>query len=142
MTTGQFEELLRAKSLRVTATRLAVLDCVAQNPHASAEHVLSQVRAQLGTASVQAIYDVLHTLSQNKILNCIEPAGHPSRYELRVGDNHHHVVCRQCGMVGDVDCAVGHAPCLIPSVDHGFAIESAEVLYWGTCSQCTSPGSN
>lgn len=136
MTTTQFEQLLRANNLRVTATRLAVMNCVAQNPHTSAEAVLGEVRAQLGTASVQAIYDVLHTLANAKILNCVEPAGHPARYELRVGDNHHHVVCRSCGMVADVDCSVGHAPCLIPVTDHGFIIESAEVLYWGTCANC------
>lgn len=91
MTTTQFEQLLRDNNLRVTATRLAVLNCVAQNPHTSAEVVLGAVRAQLGTASVQAIYDVLHTLANAKILSCVEPAGHPARYELRVGDNHHHV---------------------------------------------------
>lgn len=138
MSPTQFEQLLRDNNLRVTATRLAVMNCVAEHPHTNADNVLKQVRAQLGTASVQAIYDVLHTLAKAKILNCVEPAGHPARYELRVGDNHHHVVCRSCGLVEDVDCAVGHAPCLTPSTDHGFEIESAEVLYWGICASCLS----
>ena len=139
MTTTNHEQLLRDQGLRVTATRLAVLDCVGREPHASAEAVLAGVRAQLGTGSVQAVYDVLHALTDAKILNCVEPAGHPARYELRVGDNHHHVVCRSCGLVGDVDCAVGAAPCLVPHDSQGFRIESAEVLYWGLCPRCQQP---
>ncbi|GHG43190.1 transcriptional repressor [Flavimobilis marinus] len=127
---------LRDAGLRVTAPRLAVLAAVSQHPHADADTVLSVARAQLGSVSVQAVYDVLHALTRAGLLNQIEPAGHPARFERRVGDNHHHVVCRTCGAVADVDCATGHAPCLIPANDHGFSIETAEVLYWGTCPGC------
>lgn len=127
---------LRSAGLRVTAPRLAVLECLGEHPHADADTVLSRVRERLGTVSVQAVYDVLHALTERGIVQRIEPAGHPARYELRVGDNHHHVVCRSCGAVGDVDCATGHAPCLIPSSTHGFTIDTAEVIYWGTCPSC------
>lgn len=127
---------LRDAGLRVTAPRLAVLTAVAEHPHADADTVLSLAREQLGSVSVQAVYDVLHALTRAGLLNQIEPAGHPARFERRVGDNHHHVVCRACGAVADVDCATGHAPCLIPSSDHGFSIDTAEVLYWGTCPDC------
>lgn len=127
---------LRQAGLRVTAPRLAVLTAVAAHPHADADTVLSLAREQLGSVSVQAVYDVLHALTRAGLLNQIEPAGHPARFERRVGDNHHHVVCRSCGSVADVDCATGHAPCLIPSNDHGFSIDTAEVLYWGTCPTC------
>lgn len=127
---------LRSAGLRVTAPRLAVLECLGEKPHSDADTVLSQVRERLGTVSVQAVYDVLHALTAHGIVQRIEPAGHPARYELRVGDNHHHVVCRGCGAVDDVDCATGHAPCLIPSATHGFTIDTAEVIYWGTCPAC------
>lgn len=130
------EALLRSAGLRVTAPRLATLEALSAHPHASAEHVIAAVRASLGTVSVQAVYDVLHALHARGLVQRIEPAGHPARYERRLGDNHHHVVCRTCGAVSDVDCATGHAPCLIPSNDHGFTIDTAEVLYWGTCPSC------
>ncbi|MHB1491070.1 MAG: Fur family transcriptional regulator [Cellulomonas sp.] len=129
-------ELLRAHHLRVTPTRIAVLEALEATPHADADTILRAVRARLGSVSVQAVYDVLHALTEVDILRRIEPAGHPARYERRVADNHHHVVCRTCGAVEDVDCAVGHAPCLTPSSDHGFEIVLAEVTYWGTCPRC------
>lgn len=130
------EQALRSRGLRVTATRLAVLDAVEHAPHTTADSVLASVRDALGSASTQAIYDVLAALTEAGLLHRIEPAGHPARYERRVGDNHHHVVCRACGAVGDVDCAVGHAPCLVPSRDNGFRIDEAEVIYWGLCASC------
>lgn len=130
------DQLLRVHGLRVTATRLAVLDVVGRAPHSTTETVLSHVRSRLGTASTQAVYDVLAVLTTAGLLHRIEPAGHPARYERRVGDNHHHVVCRGCGSVADVDCSVGHAPCLVPSTDHGFVIDEAEVVFWGTCADC------
>lgn len=132
------EDLLRGAGLRVTAARVAALHAVGENQHATADAVLTSVRAELGTVSVQAVYDVLHALSAAGLLRRIEPAGHPARYERRTGDNHHHVVCRVCGTIGDVDCTVGHAPCLTPSADHGFVIETAEVTYWGLCPDCRS----
>jgi Fur family ferric uptake transcriptional regulator len=129
-------ELLRDRGLRVTAPRLAVLEAVEQLPHADADALLRQARSALPTVSVQAVYDVLHALTDAGILRRIEPAGHPARYERRVDDNHHHVVCRQCGAVGDVDCVVGEAPCLTPSSTSGFSIELAEVTFWGLCPAC------
>jgi len=131
-------ELLRAADLRVTAPRLAVLAEVAAHPHATAEEVRRRVHERLGTVSTQAVYDVLHALTDARILRRIEPDGSPGRFELFRGDNHHHVVCRTCGAIGDVPCAVGHAPCLTASTNHGFAIDTAEVLYWGTCPSCLS----
>lgn len=129
-------DLLRVHGLRVTAPRLAVLDAVGALPHADADTILRQARSTLPTVSVQAVYDVLHALTGAGILRRIEPAGHPARYERRVGDNHHHVVCQVCGTVDDVDCAVGEAPCLTPSSTHGFVINTAEVTYWGLCPTC------
>ncbi|QIK83336.1 Fur family transcriptional regulator [Sanguibacter sp. HDW7] len=134
------EALLRSVGLRVTAPRLATLAALATQPHASADQVVASVRARLGSVSVQAVYDVLHALDERGLVQHIEPAGHPARYERRHGDNHHHVVCRTCGAVADVDCATGHAPCLIPTNDHGFTIDTAEVLYWGTCPSCRAAG--
>ena len=131
-----FDQLLRANNLRVTAIRLAVLDVLERQAHVPAEVVLDQVRTRLGSASVQAVYDALHALTGAGIIHSIEPAGHPARYELRVGDNHHHMICRTCGRIEDVDCSVGHAPCLIPSSQHGFRIATAEVTYWGYCEAC------
>lgn len=131
-------ELLREHGLRVTAPRVAVLDAVGDLPHADADTILKQARTALPTVSVQAVYDVLHALTAVGILRRIEPAGHPARYERRVGDNHHHVVCRSCGVVGDVDCAVGEAPCLTPSSSSGFQIDTAEVTYWGLCPACAA----
>jgi Fur family ferric uptake transcriptional regulator len=133
-------EVLRHKGLRVTAPRLAVLEAVEALPHADADAVLRHARAALPTVSVQAVYDVLHALTDAEILRRIEPAGHPARYERRVGDNHHHIVCRQCGAVGDVDCAVGEAPCLTPSSTSGFSVETAEVTFWGLCPDCHAAG--
>jgi Fur family ferric uptake transcriptional regulator len=133
-------DVLRNKGLRVTAPRLAVLEAVEALPHADADAVLRHARAALPTVSVQAVYDVLHALTDAEILRRIEPAGHPARYERRVGDNHHHIVCRQCGAVGDVDCAVGEAPCLTPSSTSGFSVETAEVTFWGLCPDCRAAG--
>ena len=129
-------ELLRAAGLRVTGVRLAVLRALDGHEHSTADDVIRAVRTDLGTASVQAVYDSLNTLSTAGLLRRMEPAGHPARYERRVGDNHHHVVCRGCGLVADVDCTVGHAPCLTPSDTHGFTVDLAEVTFWGTCSRC------
>ncbi|PJJ69115.1 Fur family ferric uptake transcriptional regulator [Sediminihabitans luteus] len=129
-------DLLRGRGLRVTAARTAALDALEANPHADTDTLVRVVRERLGTVSVQAVYDVLRVLTEHGLVHRIEPAGHPARYERRVGDNHHHVVCRGCGAVADVDCAVGHAPCLVPSATHGFRIETAEVTYWGLCPRC------
>ncbi len=135
---GAASEALRAAGLRVTPLRLAVVAALDASPHADTDTVRSAVTEHLGTASVQAVYDALAALTNAGLVRRIEPDGSPARFELRVGDNHHHVVCRTCGALADVDCAVGHAPCLAPSHDHGFAIERAEVLYWGTCPSCAA----
>ena len=129
-------QLLRGAGLRVTGVRLAVLRALDGHEHSTADDVVRAVRADLGTVSVQAVYDSLNTLSATGILRRMEPAGHPARYERRVGDNHHHIVCRGCGVVADVDCAVGHAPCLTPGDTHGFAVDLAEVTFWGLCPAC------
>ncbi|WP_159844424.1 Fur family transcriptional regulator [Nocardia sp. CY41] len=131
-------EWLRAAGLRVTAPRLAVLDAVSARPHSDADAVAAAVRETLGSVSTQAVYDVLHACARAGILRRIEPAGSSARYETRIGDNHHHLVCRSCGAVADVDCAVGHAPCLDPSDAHGFVVDEAEVVFWGMCSSCRS----
>lgn len=131
-------DLLRSHGLRVTSPRLAVLDALRRTPHADADTVLRTVRAGVPSVSVQAVYDVLGALTGAGLLRRIEPAGHPARYERRVGDNHHHVVCRGCGSVDDVDCVVGHSPCLTPSSTSGFAVETAEVTFWGLCPACTA----
>jgi Fur family ferric uptake transcriptional regulator len=130
------ERLLRDAGLRVTGVRLAVLDAIGEHQHSTADDVVHVVRAELGSASVQAVYDSLHALTGAGLLRRLEPAGHPARYERRVGDNHHHLVCRSCGVVVDVDCTVGHAPCLLPSDDHGFTLDVAEVTFWGLCRPC------
>lgn len=129
-------ERLRAAGLRVTAPRLAVLRWLADNPHATAEQVAGGVRTELGTVSTQAIYDVLHACTRARLVRRIEPAGHPARFETRIGDNHHHVVCRGCGRTEDVDCAVGSAPCLEPLDAAGFSFDEAEVIFWGYCPDC------
>lgn len=129
-------ETLREHHLRVTGPRRAVLAVLADQPHATADTVLTHVRRTLPDVSVQTVYDVLHALTDAGLLRRIEPAGHPARYERRTGDNHHHVVCRSCGALDDVDCSVGHAPCLTPSSTSGFAVETAEVTYWGLCPAC------
>ena len=136
--TPELEQLLRAASLRVTRPRVAVLTAVREHPHADTDTVIGLVRARLGEVSHQAVYDVLRALTTAGLVRRIQPSGSVSRYEARVGDNHHHVVCRSCGAVNDVDCAVGEAPCLTASDDSGFAIDEAEVVYWGVCSECST----
>lgn len=137
-TTADFERMLRGVSLRVTRPRIAVLSAVHEHPHADTDSIISIVREGLGGVSHQAVYDVLRALTATRLLRRIEPAGSVARYEARVGDNHHHVVCRSCGVVADVDCAVGEAPCLTASDDHGFTIDEAEVIYWGLCPDCST----
>ena len=132
------ERLLRDVGLRVTRPRLAVLAAVHERPHARTETVLTDVRAELGAVSHQAVYDVLRALTDAGLVRRIQPAGSVARYEARVGDNHHHVICRACGSIADVDCAVGDTPCLTASDDNGFSIDEAEVVYWGRCSSCSS----
>lgn len=130
------EGMLRAASLRVTRPRVAVLEAVQAHPHADADTIIGAVTKVLGSVSKQAVYDVLAALAEANLVHRIEPQGSPARFETRVGDNHHHVVCRSCGDIADVDCAVGEAPCLHASNSHGFAIDEAEVIYWGTCPDC------
>ncbi|POH74254.1 Fur family transcriptional regulator [Arthrobacter glacialis] len=132
------EEMLRAASLRVTRPRVAVLAAVNSHPHADADTIIGAVRVVLGSVSKQAVYDVLAALVEADLVRRIEPSGSPARFETRVGDNHHHVVCRSCGNIADVDCAVGEAPCLHASNSHGFVIDEAEVIYWGSCRDCTT----
>ena len=127
---------LRSAGLRATAIRLAVLDVLQTMPHASVQDIAEAVQQVLGTASRQAVYDALDQLLVTDLVRRIEPAGSPARYEVRVGDNHHHVVCRRCGRAADVDCAVGEAPCLEPSQSNGFVLDEAEVTFWGLCPQC------
>ncbi|KNX37369.1 Fur family transcriptional regulator [Luteipulveratus halotolerans] len=127
---------LRSSALRITAPRVAVLTELQQRPHSDVDTIATAVRQRLGSVSTQAIYDVLRALTDAGLVRRIEPAGHPTRFETRVGDNHHHVVCRTCGEVDDVDCAVGSAPCLDASSQHGFTIDEAEVIYWGQCPRC------
>ncbi|MHC6213814.1 Fur family transcriptional regulator [Rhodococcus ruber] len=127
---------LRAAGLRVTAPRVAVLGAVAAHPHSDADEIAVAVRSELGSVSTQAVYDVLKACVGAGLLRRIEPAGSPARYETRIGDNHHHLVCRNCGAVTDIDCVVGAAPCLVPSDDHGFAVDEAEVTFWGLCPDC------
>ena len=131
------EQLLRDASLRVTRPRVAVLGAVHAHPHADTETLISAVRAVHGDVSHQAVYDVLRALTAAGLVRRIQPAGSVARYESQTGDNHHHVVCRSCGSIGDVDCAVGDTPCLTASNDHGFAIDEAEVVYWGLCPACS-----
>ncbi|MFC9253507.1 Fur family transcriptional regulator [Amycolatopsis thailandensis] len=135
---SDFEAQLRAVSLRVTRPRLAVLAALRDHPHVDTETVIALVRADLPTVSHQAVYDVLRALTETGLIRRIQPAGALARYETRVGDNHHHVVCRSCGAIADVDCAVGHAPCLSASGDHGFVVDEAEVVYWGVCPGCAA----
>lgn len=130
--------MLRAASLRVTAPRLAVLAVVHEHPHADTDTILSRVRDTLGAVSHQAVYDVLRALTAAGLLRRIQPMGTVARYESRVGDNHHHLVCRSCGLIVDVDCAVGEAPCLTAAEDHGFVVDEAEVIYWGQCPDCST----
>lgn len=128
--------LLREAGLRVTAPRLAVLSSVRELDHPDVEDVVRAARLRLGAVSTQAVYDVLRVFEEAGLVRRIEPAGSPVRYETRVGDNHHHLVCRRCGVVADVDCVVGHAPCLEPASDAGFAVDEADVTFWGICPRC------
>ena len=130
------EELLRTRGLRVTRPRLAVLEVLADGGHLEVDEIARRVRQRLDSVSTQAVYDVLGALSRAGLSRRIEPAGSPARYEARAGDNHHHVVCRGCGEIADVDCAVGTAPCLAPNVAHGFDVDEAEVTFWGLCPAC------
>jgi Fur family transcriptional regulator, stress-responsive regulator len=132
--------MLRGAELRVTGPRLAVLSAVHAHPHADTESLIRAVRADHGEVSHQAVYDVLRALTDAGLVRRIQPTGSVARYEARVGDNHHHVVCRSCGAVADVDCAVGVAPCLTASDDAGYAIDEAEVVYWGRCPACRAAG--
>jgi Fe2+ or Zn2+ uptake regulation protein len=134
MSTG--EELLRAHGLRVTRPRLAVLEVLTSGGHLEVEEVTRQVRERLESVSIQAVYDVLGALSRAGLARRIEPAGSAARFEARVGDNHHHIVCRGCGIIQDVDCAVGERPCLDPGAGHGFEVDEAEVTFWGLCPAC------
>jgi Fur family transcriptional regulator, stress-responsive regulator len=128
--------MLRGASLRVTRPRVAVLGAVARHPHADTDSVIRAVRAELPEVSHQTVYDSLNALTAAGLVRRIQPSGSVARYESRVGDNHHHVVCRACGVIADVDCAVGEAPCLTAADDLGFAIDEAEVIYWGMCPDC------
>lgn len=132
----ELEQMLRGASLRVTQPRIAVLAAVHEHPHADTNSLIAHVRAGLADVSTQAVYDVLGVLHGAGLIRRIQPEGSVARYEARTGDNHHHVVCRACGAIADVDCAVGHTPCLTAAVDHGFLIDEAEVIYWGHCPEC------
>lgn len=133
--------LLRAYGIPVTAQRLAVLRAVSGRPHATADVIAEDVRAEIGAISRQAVYDALGMLVEKGLIRRIQPAGSPARYEDRVGDNHHHLICRTCGTTVDVDCAIGSAPCLTPNNASGYQIDEAEVIYWGTCPDCLARSS-
>jgi Fe2+ or Zn2+ uptake regulation protein len=135
-TASEIERMLRSADLRVTKPRVAVLAAVRDHPHADTDSIIDAVRRGTGDVSHQAVYDVLRVLTAARLVRRIQPSGSVARYEARVGDNHHHVVCRSCATIADVDCAVGETPCLTASVDHGFDIDEAEVVYWGLCSDC------
>lgn len=132
---ADISDILRAAGLQVTAQRVAVYRAVQESPHAIADEIALNVRQELGAISRQAVYDALNAMSELGILRRIQPAGSAARYEQRV-DNHHHLACRSCGSVTDIDCAVGEAPCLTPQKDHGYQIDEAEVTYWGICPSC------
>src|ERR1700751_5322735 len=129
---------LRGAGLRVTAARVALLEAVRDGDHLGVEALASGVRDRVGHISLQAVYEALHALTGAGLIRRIEPPGSPARFEGRVGDNHYHLVCRSCGAVTDVDCAVGEVPCLTPSDDHGYSIDEAEVIYWGLCPGCST----
>ena len=129
-------DLLRQRGIQVTAQRLAVLRAVASEPHITADAVAEGVRAEIGAISLQSVYDALGVLVANRIIRRIQPAGSPARFEDRVGDNHHHLICRSCGRLVDIDCAIGSAPCLTAADDKGYEIDEAEVAYWGRCPDC------
>ena len=142
MTSPELEAQLRSASLRVTRPRLAVLASVHAHPHADTDALIASVRAEVGSVSHQAVYDVLRVLTDAGLVRRIQPAGATARYEARVGDNHHHLVCRSCGAITDVDCAVDRAPCLTASDDQGYLVDEAEVVYWGTCPDCAAAPTN
>ncbi|MDX2436985.1 MAG: Fur family transcriptional regulator [Acidobacteriota bacterium] len=129
-------DLLRRRGLQVTAQRLAVLAAVSGRPHGTTDNIAKAVRAQIGVISRQAVYDALAVLADTGLIRRIQPAGSAARYEDRAGDNHHHLICRTCGRMVDVDCAVGAAPCLTPAEDSGYEVDEAEVVYWGRCPEC------
>jgi Fur family ferric uptake transcriptional regulator len=129
-------DLLRRHGVQVTAQRLAVLAAVSRRPHGTADDVAEVARAKIGVISRQAVYDALAVLADRGLIRRIQPAGSPARYEDRTGDNHHHLICRSCGRIADVDCAVGAAPCLTPADDAGYEVDEAEVIYWGSCPEC------
>lgn len=133
-------ERLRSVGLRVTPTRLAALAVLDERPHSTADEIAAEVRGRLGSVSTQAVYDVLRACTDAGLMRRIQPAASSARYETRTADNHHHIVCRNCGRVEDVDCAVGAAPCLEASDDHGFVIDEAEVIWWGICPECREAG--
>ena len=133
---NETEQLLRTHGLQVTAQRLAVMRALSLRPHATADELIDDVRAVIGSISRQAVYDTLGVLAEKNLVRRIQPAGSAARYEDRVNDNHHHLICRSCGRTYDIDCAVGDKPCLTASEDHGFEIEEAEVIYWGRCPKC------
>ena len=135
-------EELRGAGLRVTAARVALLETVRLGAHLDVDSIAVGVRERVGHISLQAVYEALHALTAAELIRRIEPAGSPARFEGRVGDNHHHVVCRSCGLVADVDCATGEVPCLTASESHGFAIDEAEVVYWGLCPDCQATRSS
>ena len=137
-TVHDLEQLLRGATLRVTRPRVAVLAAVHEHAHADTDTIIGASRARMGEVSHQAVYDVLRALTAAGLVRRIQPSGSVARYEARVGDNHHHVVCRSCGAIADVDCAVGERPCLTAHTDHGFTIDEAEVVYWGTCPSCST----
>lgn len=134
-------ELLRERGLRVTAQRLAVLRVVSSEPHVAADTVADAVRAEMGAISLQAVYDALGVLVDAGLVRRIQPAGSPALFEARVSDNHHHAICRSCGKMADVDCALGSAPCLTALDDMGYQIDEAEVIYWGRCPECSTASS-
>lgn len=129
-------ERLRDAGLRITRPRLAVLDVLHEGGHLDVDEIATRVRSRLDSVSTQAIYDVLGALSRAGLARRIEPAGSPARYEARVGDNHHHVVCRGCGEIADIDCTIGEAPCLDPDTARGYLVDEAEVTFWGLCPSC------
>ena len=135
------DALLRRHGLQVTAQRLAVLRAVSERPHRTADDICDAVRAEIGAISRQAVYDALATFTDRGLVRRIQPAGSPARYESRVGDNHHHLICRTCNRMVDVDCAVGDTPCLTASDDWGYEIDEAEVIYWGRCPECVAAAS-
>jgi Fur family transcriptional regulator, stress-responsive regulator len=135
---SELERMLRGASLRVTRPRVAVLAAVYEHPHADTHSIIARVREDLGEVSPQAVYDVLRAFTDVGLVRRIVPPGSVARYESRVGDNHHHIVCRSCGAIADVDCAIGSAPCMTPAENHGYAIDETEVVYWGVCPGCST----